>query len=343
MEKVWKEKYQSFALVLVFVLQVTSLPTKSLISNETVECSECGNSTLMCLSGHWSSVNCSKCLCSCVTDEHCSENEYCGVQGFSENGVPTSHACLYAPQGVEKIKITPEMARKRNIEAGLVLNETIFGEYDSSLKELPMEDANIEEIEGDNCSDDCDAATLCAFPCPNFPDAVCIPDVCSCTSMFDLNGTEPLCYGDPNSDLEMEEAPENFEDWFAPNPEEKEEGKNSAEETLTSSLATTTNSFTTPSTSFLATETSTLTTAEQDVTTATTEDFEVTTVATPTYFLLQMILLPVVLLLVAMTTVFVVRKIYHNLNLSKKTSSNDETKPNDQELETLKPLQTEEV
>jgi len=348
MEKVWKEKYQSFALVLVFVLQVTSLPTKSLISNETVECSECGNSTLMCLSGHWSSVNCSKCLCSCVTDEHCSENEYCGVQGFSENGVPTSHACLYAPQGVEKIKITPEMARKRNIEAGLVLNETIFGEYDSSLKELPMEDANIEEIEGDNCSDDCDAATLCAFPCPNFPDAVCIPDVCSCTSMFDLNGTEPLCYGDPNSDVEMEEAPENYEDWFAPDPTEKEEEKEKPEEEISTSSLTTTMSLITTSTGllatetyFLATETSTSATAEQDVTTATTEDSTATTVATPTYFLLQMVLLPVVLLLVAMTTVLVVRKIYQNLN--KKTSNSDETKPNDQELETLKPLKTEEV
>jgi len=345
MEKFSKQSYQSFVLVLVLVLQVTSLPTKSLISNETVECSECGNSTLICMSGYWSSVNCSKCLCSCVTDENCSENEYCGVQEFSENGVPTSHACLYAPQGVENIKITPEMAKKRNIEEGFAPKDDYFGDYDTNLK-LRLEDTDMKEdiFEGDNCSDDCDAASLCAFPCPNFPDAVCIPDVCSCTSMFDLNGTEPLCYGDPNdSDTYMPEAPDNFEDWFAPDPTEKEEKENHEEETSTSSLATTTILLRTTSTSFLATKSSTSATTQQEVTTATTEDSEVTTVAPPTYFLLQMILIPVVLLLVAMTTVLVVREIYRNKNLKKKSSNSDENKPNDQELETLRPLKTEEV
>ena len=110
----------------------------------------------------------------------------------------------------------------------------------------------------------------------------------------------------------MVEAPDNFEDWFAPNPAKK--GK-PEEETSTFSIATTTNPLTTKGTYLLATETSTLTTVEQEVTTATTEISTATTVATPTYFLLQMILIPVVLLLVAMTTVLVVREVGQSFTL----------------------------
>jgi len=331
-------------ILLLFVLQSTPLPTESLISSDNVECSECGNSTLICMSGHWSSVDCSKCLCTCEVDSQCSENEYCGAQGFSESGIPKGYACMYAPKGVEDIKITPEMAMQRNIEEGLAPNDASIDDYLTGFKP-PTEDEDKKETfnEDDNCVPNCQVDSLCGFPCDNFPDAKCIPDNCSCSSKFDLNGAEPLCYGDPDSVVDLEEAPDNFEDWFPMGPDYKPEYPEV--DTTTSTLATTTIILTTTTTKpSLATETSTLTTTQQqDVTTATTDYSTATTVATPTSFLLQMVLLPVVLLLVAMTTVLVVRKIYQNMNSNKKSTNVDRSKPNEQELESLKPLKTEEV
>jgi len=328
-------------ILLLFVLQSTPLPTESLISSNNVECSECGNSTWICMSGHWSSVDCSKCFCSCEADSQCSENEYCGAQGFSEGGIPKGYACMYAPKGVEDIKITPEMAMQRNIEEGLAPDDASIEDYLTGFKP-PIEDEENKEIfnEDDNCVPNCQVDSLCGFPCDNFPEAKCIPDNCICSSKFDLNGAEPLCYGDPDSVVDLEEAPENFEDWFPMGPDNEPE-----EDTTTSDLATTTIILTTTTTKpSLATEISTMaTTQQQDVTTATTDYSIATTVATPTSFLLQMVLLPVVLLIVAMATVLIVKKIHYKLSLRKNIPDRDENKPNDQELESLKPLKTEEV
>jgi len=328
-------------ILLLFVLQSTPLPTESLISSNNVECSECGNSTWICMSGHWSSVDCSKCFCSCEADSQCSENEYCGAQGFSEGGIPKGYACMYAPKGVEDIKITPEMAMQRNIEEGLAPDDASIEDYLTGFKP-PIEDEENKEIfnEDDNCVPNCQVDSLCGFPCDNFPEAKCIPDNCICSSKFDLNGAEPLCYGDPDSVVDLEEAPENFEDWFPMGPDNEPE-----EDTTTSDLATTTIILTTTTTKpSLATEISTMaTTQQQDVTTATTDYSIATTVATPTSFLLQMVLLPVVLLIVAMATVLIVKKIYQNINSNKKSINVDRSKPNEQELESLKPLKAEEV